>query len=234
MLAIVLDRKIISAPRINAVIAERGIIEGGNFTVESAEDLALKLRSGALPAGLDILEERTVGASLGADSIRQGVTASIIGSLIVVLFMLIYYRAAGVNTAVVLAINLLILLAAMASLHSTLTLPGIAGIALTVGMAVDANVLVFERIREELRLGRTVRAAIQAGFEKAITTIVDSNLTTLIAALALLGFGTGPVKGFAVTLSIGILANLFTAVYMSRALFDSLLTVKPRLEKLSI
>lgn len=234
LLAIVLDRKIISAPRINAVIAERGIIEGGNFTVESAEDLALKLRSGALPAGLDILEERTVGASLGADSIRQGIVASIIGSVIVILFMLVYYRLAGVNAALVLGINILILLAAMASLRSTLTLPGIAGIALTVGMAVDANVLVFERVREELRQGRTPKAALHSGFAKALSTIVDSNLTTLIAALALLGFGTGPVKGFAVTLSVGILANLLTAVFMSRALFDLWLAVNPRLEKLSI
>jgi preprotein translocase subunit SecD len=234
MLAIVLDRKIISAPRINAVIAERGIIEGGNFTVDSAEDLALKLRSGALPAGMDVLDERTVGASLGIDSIRQGIVASIIGSIVVVLFMLIYYRLAGVNSTAVLAINILILLAAMASLRSTLTLPGIAGIALTVGMAVDANVLVFERIREELRLGRAVKAAIHAGFEKALSTIVDSNLTTLIAALALLGFGTGPVKGFAVTLSVGIIANLLTAVFMSRVLFDALLTLKPRMERLSI
>jgi preprotein translocase subunit SecD len=230
----VLDRKIISAPRINAVIAERGIIEGGNFTIESAEDLALKLRSGALPAGLDILEERTVGASLGADSIRQGIVASIVGSVIVILFMLVYYRLAGVNATVVLAINILILLAAMASLRSTLTLPGIAGIALTIGMAVDANVLVFERVREELRLGRTAKAALHSGFAKALSTIVDSNLTTLIAALALLGFGTGPVKGFAVTLSVGILANLLTAVFMSRALFDAWLVVNPRLEKLSI
>jgi preprotein translocase subunit SecD len=234
LLAIVLDGRIISAPRINAVIAERGIIEGGNFTVESAEDLALKLRSGALPAGLDILEERTVGASLGADSIRDGIAASIIGSIIVMLFMLIYYRFAGVNAMVVLAVNLLILLAAMASLRSTLTLPGIAGIALTVGMAVDANVLVFERIREEIRYGRTIKAAIHAGFDKAFTTILDSNLTTLIAALALLGFGTGPVKGFAVTLSVGIGANLATAVFMSRTLFDSLLTVNPRMQRLSI
>jgi preprotein translocase subunit SecD len=234
LLAIVLDGRIISAPRINAVIAERGVIEGGNFTVESSEDLALKLRSGALPAGIDILEERTVGASLGADSIRDGIAASIVGSIIVLLFMLFYYRLAGVNATVVLTVNLLILLAAMASLRSTLTLPGIAGIALTVGMAVDANVLVFERIREELRLGRTIKAAIHAGFDKAFTTIVDSNLTTLIAALALLGFGTGPVKGFAVTLSVGIMANLLTAVFMSRALFDSLLAVNPRIQRLSI
>ena len=234
LLAIVLDRKLLSAPRINAVIAERGIIEGGNFTIETAEDLALKLRSGALPAGMDILEERTVGASLGADSIRQGVVASIIGSIVVVLFMLIYYRLAGVNATLALAINMLILLAAMASMGSTLTLPGIAGIALTIGMAVDANVLVFERIREELRAGRTVKAAVQAGFEKAFSTIIDSNLTTLIAAFALLGFGTGPVKGFAVTLSVGICANLLTAVFMSRALFDALLTFRPRQARLSI
>jgi preprotein translocase subunit SecD len=234
LLAIVLDGRIISAPRINAVIAERGIIEGGNFTVESAEDLALKLRSGALPAGLDILEERTVGASLGADSIRDGISASIIGSAVVVLLILAYYRLAGVNATLVLVANLLILLAAMASLHSTLTLPGIAGIALTIGMAVDANVLVFERIREEIRLGRTIKAAVHAGFDKAFTTIFDSNVTTLIAALALLGFGTGPVKGFAVTLSVGIAANLLTAVFMSRALFDSLLTANPRMQRLSI
>lgn len=234
LLAIVLDRKILSAPRINAVIAERGIIEGGNFTIESAEDLSLKLRSGALPARMDILEERTVGASLGADSIKQGVVASAIGSVVVILFMVLYYRLAGFNATVALVINILILLAAMASLRSTLTLPGIAGIALTIGMAVDANVLVFERIREELRAGRTVKAAVQAGFEKAFSTIIDSNLTTLIAAFALLGFGTGPVKGFAVTLSVGICANLLTAVFMSRALFDALLTFRPRQARLSI
>jgi preprotein translocase subunit SecD len=234
LLAIVLDHKILSAPRINAVIADSGIIEGGNFTIESAEDLSLKLRSGALPAGMDILEERTVGASLGADSIRQGVIASIIGSIVVVLFMLIYYRLAGVNAAVALVLNIMILLAAMASMRSTLTLPGIAGIALTIGMAVDANVLVFERIREEVRAGRTVKAAIQAGFEKALATIIDSHITTLVAAFALLGFGTGPVKGFAVTLSVGIIANLWTALFMSRAMFDALLTLKPRMAQLSI
>ena len=234
LLAIVLDHKILSAPRINAVIADSGIIEGGNFTIESAEDLSLKLRSGALPAGMDTLEERTVGASLGADSIRQGVIASIIGSIVVVLFMLIYYRLAGVNAAVALVLNIMILLAAMASMRSTLTLPGIAGIALTIGMAVDANVLVFERIREEARAGRTVKAAIQAGFEKAFATIIDSHITTLVAAFALLGFGTGPVKGFAVTLSVGIIANLWTALFMSRAMFDALLTLKPRMAQLSI
>ncbi len=234
LLAIVLDRKIISAPRINAVIADQGIIEGGNFTIESAEDLALKLRSGALPAGMEVLEERTVGPSLGADSVRQGIVASAIGSIIVVLFMLIYYRLSGLNATLALILNLLILLAAMAYFRSTLTLPGIAGIALTVGMAVDANVLVFERIREELRLGRTVKAAIHAGFDKALSTIVDSNLTTLIAGIFLYAYGTGPVRGFAVTLNVGILANLFTAVFVSRAIFDAALTLNPKIERLSI
>ncbi|HUD73089.1 MAG TPA: protein translocase subunit SecD [Dongiaceae bacterium] len=234
MLAIVLDQKIISAPRINAVIAERGIIEGGNFTVESSEDLALKLRSGALPAGLDILEERTVGASLGADSIQHGIIATIAGAILIVVFMLAYYHLAGVNANVALVANILIVLAAMAVFHSTLTLPGIAGMALTVGMAVDANVLVFERIREELRHGRTVRGAINLGFERAFATIIDSHCTTLIAGFALLSFGTGPVKGFAVTLSVGIVANLFTSLFMSRALFDTLLWLNPRTERLSI
>jgi preprotein translocase subunit SecD len=229
MLAIVLDQKIISAPRINAVIAERGIIEGGNFTVESSEDLALKLRSGALPAGLDILEERTV-----ADSIQHGIIATIAGAILIVLFMLAYYHLAGVNANVALVANILIVLAAMAVFHSTLTLPGIAGMALTVGMAVDANVLVFERIREELRHGRTVRGAINLGFERAFATIIDSHCTTLIAGFALLSFGTGPVKGFAVTLSVGIVANLFTSLFMSRALFDTLLWINPRTERLSI
>ncbi len=234
LLAIVLDRKVISAPRINAIIADSGIIEGGNFTLETAEDLALKLRSGALPAGMDILEERTVGPSLGADSIRKGLVASGIGSVIVILFMLFYYRMSGVNAVIALLTNVLILLGAMAYLGSTLTLPGIAGIALTVGMGVDANVLVFERIREELRVGRTAKAAIHAGFDKAITTIVDSNLTTLIAGLFLYAYGTGPVRGFAVTLNVGILANLFTAVFMSRTIFDALLSIRPRLARLSI
>jgi preprotein translocase subunit SecD len=234
LLAIVLDRKIISAPRINAVIADQGIIEGSNFTIESAEDLALKLRSGALPAGMEVLEERTVGPSLGADSVRQGVVASTIGSIIIVLFMLVYYRLGGVNASLALILNLLILLAAMAYFHSTLTLPGIAGIALSVGMAVDANVLVFERIREELRLGRTVKAAIHAGFDKAFSTIIDSHCTTLIAGIFLYAYGTGPVRGFAVTLNVGIIANLFTALFVSRTIFDTALTLNPKAETLSI
>ena len=234
LLAIVLDRKVISAPRINAVIADSGIIEGANFTIESAEDLSLKLRSGALPAGMDILEERTVGPSLGADSVRQGIVASAIGSIIIVLFMLVYYHVAGVNAALALVLNLMILLAAMAYFHSTLTLPGIAGFALTVGMAVDANVLVFERIREELRLGRTVKAAIRAGFERAFSTIIDSHCTTLIAGIFLYAYGTGAVRGFAVTLNVGILSNLFTALVVSRAIFDAALTLNPKTQTLSI
>ncbi|HKB07630.1 MAG TPA: protein translocase subunit SecD, partial [Candidatus Polarisedimenticolia bacterium] len=233
LLAIVLDRKIISAPRINAVIAEQGIIEG-SFSLESAEDLSLKLRSGALPAGMEILEERTVGPSLGADSVRQGVVASLVGSIIIVLFMLVYYHGSGVNATVALVLNLLILLAAMAYFHSTLTLPGIAGFALTVGMAVDANVLVFERIREELRHGRTVRAAIHAGFDRAFPTIIDSHFTVIIAGFFLYAYGTGAVKGFAVTLNVGIVANLFTALVVSRAIFDSELALNPKKETLSI
>jgi preprotein translocase subunit SecD len=233
LLAILLDKKVISAPRINAVIRDSGIIEG-SFTVESAEDLAIKLRSGALPAGMELLEERTVGPSLGTDSIRQGVVASILGTSLVVLFMLIYYRLSGVNANLALALNILLLLGAMGYFHATLTLPGIAGIALTIGMAVDANVLIFERIREELRLGKTVKAAVAGGFGKAFSTIVDSNLTTLIAALFLFGYGTGPVRGFAVTLCIGILANLFTAIFVSRAIFEVYLGRTRRVETLSI
>ncbi|HEV8336967.1 MAG TPA: protein translocase subunit SecD [Candidatus Polarisedimenticolia bacterium] len=233
LLAILLDKKVISAPRINAVIRDSGVIEG-SFDVDSAEDLAIKLRSGALPAGMELLEERTVGPSLGADSIRQGIVASLLGAVLVVIFMLVYYRFSGVNANLALALNILLLLGAMAYFRATLTLPGIAGIALTIGMAVDANVLIFERIREELRLGRTVKSAISGGFGKAFSSIVDSNLTTLIAALFLFAYGSGPVRGFAVTLCIGILANLFTAIFVSRAIFDWFLGTKGRVEQLSI
>jgi preprotein translocase subunit SecD len=233
LLAILLDKKVISAPRINAVIRDSGVIEG-SFDVDSAEDLAIKLRSGALPAGMELLEERTVGPSLGADSIRQGIVASLLGAILVVIFMLVYYRLSGVNANLALVLNILLLLAAMAYFRATLTLPGIAGIALTIGMAVDANVLIFERVREELRLGRTVKSAISGGFGKAFSSIVDSNLTTLIAALFLFAYGSGPVRGFAVTLCIGILANLFTAIFVSRAMFDWFLGMKGRVEQLSI
>ena len=232
LLAILLDKKVISAPRINATIRDTGIIEG-NFTIESAEDLAIKLRSGALPAGMELLEERTVGPSLGSDSIRQGVVASALGAILVIAFMLIYYRLSGMNANLALALHILLLLAAMAYFKATLTLPGIAGIALTIGMGVDANVLIFERIREELRVGKTVKAAVSGGFAKAFSTIVDSNMTTLIAALFLFGYGTGPVRGFAVTLCIGIVSNLFAAIFFSRAVFDSILG-QARAESLSI
>jgi preprotein translocase subunit SecD len=233
LLAILLDKKVISAPRINATIRDTGIIEG-SFTIDSAEDLAIKLRSGALPAGMELLEERTVGPSLGGDSIRQGIAASILGATMVILFMLVYYRLSGMNATVALVLNIVLLLGAMGYFRATLTLPGIAGIALTIGMAVDANVLIFERIREELRLGRTVKSAVAGGFSKALSTIVDSNLTTLIAAVFLFGYGTGPVKGFAVTLCIGILANLFTAVFVSRSIFDTVLGASRRVETMSI
>lgn len=216
---IVLDEKIISAPRINSEIGMRGMIEG-NFTPDTAADLSLKLRSGALPARVQTIEERTVGPSLGKDSIDAGVRASLIGSAAVCLFMLIYYRRSGLNAVIALVLNLLILAAIMSSFDAVLTLPGIAGYALTVGMAVDTNVLIFERIREELRHGRTVRAAIDNGFHKALSAIIDTHVTTIVSAMFLFSYGTGPVKGFAVSLTVGLIANLFTALVVSRYIFD--------------
>jgi preprotein translocase subunit SecD len=191
------------------------------------------LRAGALPAPINIIEERTVGPSLGADSIRSGLMAGLIGTLAVIIFMVIYYRWSGVVAIVGLFFNLFLLFSALAALRGTLTLPGIAGIVLTIGMAVDANVLVFERIREELRAGKRVRAAIEAGYQRAFRTIMDSNLTTLISAIVLAQFGTGPIKGFAVTLGIGILANLFTAVFVTRLIYDAV-TARRQLKTLSI
>ena len=232
-MAIVLDDRVISAPVIESRIPGDGRITG-NFSIEEAEDLALKLRAGALPATITYLEERTVGPSLGRDSIVRGVRAAVAGLLIVMIFMLIYYRMSGLNANVALVLNIIILLGAMAYFGATLTLPGIAGVILTIGMAVDANVLIFERIREELRIGKTVRAAIDTGFSRAFGTILDANLTTLIAALFLFNFGTGPVKGFAVTLSIGILASVFTAVFVSRTLYMIALSGRDRVESLSI
>ncbi len=230
-LAIVLDARIQSAPVIESRIAGDGIIRG-QYTMETADDLALVLRAGALPASIEYLEDRSVGPSLGRESIRQGVLAALIGMALVAVFMLIYYRGAGINAVVALALNLLIVMGVMASLQATLTLPGIAGLILLIGMSVDANVLIFERIREELDLGKTVRSAIDAGFAKAFSAILDANLTTMIAALFLFQFGTGPVKGFAVTITIGIMASMFTALFVSRVLF-SMWTVRPR-ETLSI
>jgi len=218
-LAIVLDNRVQSAPNIKDRITEQGVIEG-TFSPEEANDLALVLRAGALPAGLTYLEERTVGPSLGLDSIRKGITASVVGAVLVFVAMAVYYRRAGWNAILALILNALLLAAAMSLFEATLTLPGIAGFILTIGMAVDSNVLVFERIREELRSGRAPRAAIENGFSKAFSTIVDTHATTIISALFLLQFGTGPVKGFAVTLIIGLLISMFTAVFVSHTIFE--------------
>ncbi|HKH46495.1 MAG TPA: protein translocase subunit SecD [Thermoanaerobaculia bacterium] len=231
-LAIVLDGRIVSAPRINARIRDSGIIEGG-FTEESAQDLSTVLRSGALPASITYLEERTVGPSLGRDSIEKSVLAGVVGTALVVLYMLVIYNLSGLNAVLALVLNIVLLFGGLAAFDATLTLPGIAGVILTIGMAVDANVLVFERIREELHAGRTVRSAIDLGFEKALSSIVDGNVTTLIAALFLFQFGTGPIRGFAVTLTIGLLASMFTAVFVSRWMFDLVLS-RFRIQKLSI
>ena len=224
MLAIVLDNRVYSAPEIHGQITDRGEITGGNFTPQSANDLALVLRSGALPASIKYLSEETVGPSLGADSIRHGVIASIVGLLAVMGFMLVYYRGSGINANVALTLNLLILVAALGYFNAVLTLPGIAGVILTVGMGVDSNVLIFERIREELRLGKAVGAAVAAGFEQAFRTIIDTHVTTVVSAAILFAFGTGPIRGFAVTLTIGLLANLFTSVFVSRVIFDYVLS----------
>ena len=226
-LAIVLDDEVYSAPVIEGRIAGNGQISG-NFTVAEAEDLALVLRSGALPASIRYLEERSVGPSLGRESIDRGVFSASVGFAIVVAFMLAYYRGAGINAVVALALNLVVILGVMNALGATLTLPGIAGIILLIGMAVDANVLIFERIREELDIGKTVRSSIDMGFAKAFSAIIDANVTTLIAAVFLFQFGTGPVKGFAVTISIGILASMFSAIFVSRVLFDLWTRFRPR------
>jgi preprotein translocase subunit SecD len=232
-LAIVLNNEVKSAPTIQGQITDNGQITG-NFTKTSAEDLALVLRSGALPAKAVYLEERTVGPSLGADSIRQGVTASIAGLVAVALFMLFYYRMSGVNAVIALLLNLVLLLAALVVFGATLTLPGIAGVILTIGMAVDANVLIFERIREELRNGKVVASAVDVGFNKAFLTIIDTHITTIVSAVFLFVFGTGPIRGFAVTLVAGLVVNVFTAVFVSRTIFMWHLNRKARVETLSI
>jgi len=232
-LAIVLDDHVYSAPVIQEQIAGGRAQVTGSFTTEEAKVLAIALRAGALPAPLTMLENRTVGPSLGRDSVEAGVNSIIIGMVAVVVFILIYYRLSGVVAVGALVLNLVILLGALAYFGASLTLPGIAGIILTVGMAIDANVLVFERIREEIRVGKTVRAAIDAGFAKAFRTIVDANVTTFIAAIVLFQFGTGPIKGFAITLCIGIAASMFTAVFVSRATFDTFMSRK-KIERLSI
>ncbi len=232
-MAIVLDHRVYTAPVINGKIEDSGIIEG-NFSQESAQDLALVLRAGALPASIKYLEERTVGPSLGADSIREGVRASIGSIIVVMIFLVIYYRLSGVNAVVALALNLIILVAFMAYAGAVLTLPGIAGVILTIGMGVDSNVLVFERIREELRSGKAPASAVAVGFDRAFLTIIDTHVTTIVSAVFLFLFGTGPVRGFAVTLVIGLLANVFTSIYVSRAIFDWHLSRMERQAELSI
>ena len=232
-LAIVLDKSIYSAPVIQEKITGGEARITGNFTTEEARDLAIVLRAGALPAPVNILEERTVGPSLGSDSIRKGIISMGVGGILVVLFMIIYYKGAGLIADLALILNILIIAGALAAFQATLTLPGIAGIILTIGMAVDANVLIFERIREEMNLGKTPRAAVEAGYDRATLTILDANITTLIAALVLFQFGTGPIKGFAVTLSLGVLSSLFTALFLTRLIFDYLL-MNRKINKLSI
>jgi len=232
-LAIVLDGQVRSAPVIQSRIDDSGRITGAANEQEAA-DLAVILKSGSLPAGIVYLEERTVGPSLGADSIHEGFVAGIAGLIGVVILMLAYYKKAGVNATVALILNGLILLAVLSYFDAVLTLPGIAGIILTIGMAVDSNVLIFERIREELRAGKAIPAAVDTGFSKAFLTIIDTNLTTVVSCAFLFMFGTGPVKGFAITLTIGLMANLFTAVFVSKSLFDFDLARNPRLARLSI
>ena len=221
-LAIVLDNNVRSAPVIDEPIPSGEAMIRGRYTIDTARDLAIVLRAGALPAPVKILEERTVGPSLGQDSIDKGRNSMIVGGVIVLVFMIIYYGFAGLIADLAVLLNILFIMAALAALEATLTLPGIAGMILTVGMAVDANVLIFERIREELRLGKPPRAAIEGGYAKALVTILDANVTTFIVALVLFQFGTGPIRGFAATLSIGIIASLITAIFVTRVVFDYL------------
>lgn len=232
-LAIVLDNTIYSAPNIRSKISGGSAIIEGSFTMEEARDLAIILRAGALPAPVSIVEERTVGPSLGQDSINKSLLSGYIGSVIAILFLIMYYKGSGVIAVIALIFNMIILLGGLAAFQATLTLPGIAGIILTIGMAVDSNVLIFERIREELRLGKTPLAALNAGFDRATLTILDSNITTLIVAFVLFQYGTGPVKGFAVTLTMGILISLFTALILTRLIFNYFLVVR-RAKSISI
>jgi preprotein translocase subunit SecD len=232
-LAIVLDKIVLSAPVIQNKISNNGRITGA-ANHEEASDLALNLRAGSLPASVIYLEERSVGPALGADSIRDGIYASIAGIVAVIVVMLIYYKRSGVNATLALVLNAIILIAALSYFDATLTLPGIAGVILTIGMAVDSNVLIFERIREELRAGKAVVAAVDTGFSRAFLTIIDTHVTTVVSCAFLFIFGTTAVKGFAVTLVIGLIANLFTAVFVSKAIFDWELSGRRQLEALSI
>lgn len=234
-LAIVLDDTIFSAPTIKVPIPDGVAVITGSFTPEEARDLAVVLREGALPAPVAVVENRAVGPSLGSDSIAQGIRSAVLGSILVVVFMLVYYRFSGLIATVALALNFVIIMGVLAlpGLGATLTLPGIAGIILTLGMAVDANVLIFERVREELRTGKSPRAAVDAGFDRAFSAILDANVTTIVAAVVLFQFGTGPVKGFAVTLTIGIAVSMFTAIFVSRAVFETVFRLR-RVTALSI
>jgi len=232
-MAVALNNEVKSAAYIKGQIFDQGQISG-RFTKASAEDLALTLKSGALPAKIEYQEERTVGPSLGADSIRAGVEASVGGMIFVIIFMLFYYRGAGVNAVVALLLNMLLTMAALITIKSTLTLPGIAGLILGIGMAVDSNVLIFERIREELGAGKAVESAIEQGFDRAFITIIDTHITTILSSAILYLYGSGPIRGFAVTLVLGLLINLFSAVFVSRTIFMWVLEKKTKMESLSI
>jgi len=232
-LAIVLDNRVYSAPVIKERIGGGRASITGSFDIKEARDLAIVLRAGALPAPVEIVEERTVGPSLGRDSIRQGITSFIVGSSLVVIFIIAYYKGAGLVADVALLFNVLFMLAILAGFQAVLTLPGIAGIVLTMGMAVDANVLINERIREEQRAGKSPRAAVEAGYEKALPAILDSNVTTFLSGVILFQFGTGPIRGFAVTLCVGILTTVITAVYLTRVYYDYRLA-KRKLARISI
>jgi preprotein translocase subunit SecD len=232
-LAVVLDNQAVSVATIQSRIEDSGRITGLGSEQE-AEDLAKYLRSGSLPAGVKYMEEQSIGPSLGADSIHEGIVAGIAGLVAVVFVMLVYYKRSGINAVLALLLNTIILLAAISYFHAVLTLPGIAGVILTIGMAVDSNVLIFERIREELRAGKGVIAAVDTGFNKAFLTIIDTHVTTVVSCAFLFLFGEGPVKGFAVTLTIGLIANVFTAVFVSRTIFSWELSGRRQMEALSI
>jgi len=234
LISIVLDRKIVSNLSCKERIPGGSVRVSGSFTKDEAEDFALKLKSGSMRASMKFLEEKSMGPSLGADSIRSGVLASLIGFGTIIIFMLFYYKWSGLNAIVALTVNLIVMLGLMGSFHAVITLPGIAGFALTLGMAVDANILIFERIREELKSGKSVAGAIQAGFDRVFWTIVDSHVTQLFSAMLLFIFGTGPVKGFAVTLTVGIVASLFTSIYISRFIYDWILEHHPGTKTLSV
>jgi preprotein translocase subunit SecD len=231
--ALVLDKKVHMAPNIKEKISGGGTLIEGFANINEAKDIAIVLRAGALPAPVDIIEERVVGPSLGADSIRRGTQSVLIGLALVLLFMMVYYKMSGLIANFALIWNIILVLAVLASLGATLTLPGIAGLILTVGMSIDANVIIFERIREELQKGKTPRAAVDGGYSRALTTIIDANVTTVIAALVLMQFGSGPIRGFATVLFWGILISMFTAIFVTRTIFNSF-TSRKGLTKLSI